>query len=87
MYKDRDTLIDRVCNEKNPYSRISPLSVLCCMAYQSIYTRTEKILLIFLYMAGIIVYLYAQAAKNACFTEGAVIYSHIWHIYSRSIGD
>ena len=31
-------------------------------------------------MAGIAVNLYAQATKIACFTEGAAIYSCIWHI-------
>ena len=41
----------------------------------------------FLYMVGIAVDIYAQTTKNTCFTEGATIYSHIWHIYSRSIGE
>ena len=31
-------------------------------------------------MAGIAVNIYMQAKKFACFMEGAVIHSHIWHI-------
>jgi len=40
-----------------------------------------------LYTAEIAVNLCAQAVKILCFTEGAAIYFHIWHIYFRSIGD
>jgi len=39
-------------------------------------TKTNIPQNISLYTAGIAVDLYAQAVKTACFTEGAVIYSH-----------